>query len=481
MSQTIVIHWGPQTLQAVVVRDHQVTALVALPIEDRVETDELGVQLAVALAPHSPARGAVLVAVGRAELDWQHLSLPPCPADDLPDLVQMQSLQDVGAAGEETSFDFLPLTGDEQTPHQVLAIALAPRERDKIETLCRAAELKPTRIVPLAVGWPACVADSMATLGAVKIYVSPFASEPCIWADTSERIVLFRQIHLPAHDDSLAFESAIAAELRRTLLALSQSETEPGEPSIGLVGADPERLTALADPLAKELGANVGVAELAVTFDPSMTEKRTSIELPLAGLAIDEAAGNRPLVDLLHPRRRPAPRDLRRTGAIIGLAAAAAIGLIGWRGHAALQAPLIATEVAEAKLEEISKTSKDFQAAQRQAAILDRWNQDSIDVLFALEKVSQLLRTESLDAEPFPVEEDAYLKRLVVSGHEVVVDGRTRSKENVQSIETRLRDDLHHVHRQTIERNDEVADYPWHYELVIDVAPLADSPEEVVR
>src|SRR5688500_16379858 len=97
----------------------------------------------------APLAGKVttIVAAGRDNVQMKLLSLPPAPADELPDMVRFQAEREFTALGGEAALDFIPISGDAQTPHQVLAVALSPAGVTEVRELCQALELEPDRIV----------------------------------------------------------------------------------------------------------------------------------------------------------------------------------------------------------------------------------------------------------------------------------------------------------------------------------------------
>ena len=88
-----------------------------------------------------------LVGVGRDHVQMKLLTLPPAPADELPDLVRFQAEREFTALGTEAALDFIPLAGDAQTPHQVLAVALSPAGLAEAREVCQLLDVEPDRIV----------------------------------------------------------------------------------------------------------------------------------------------------------------------------------------------------------------------------------------------------------------------------------------------------------------------------------------------
>lgn len=469
MSQVIVIRWESQALSAAVVRVHSGRAEVVVEVTvpwDGSEQAGVGQKLAEAFAPHSPGRAPVVVAVAREQLHWQHLSLPPCPEEDLPDLVRMQADNNHSAADDLAGLDFLPLTGDTETPRRVWAISLSPTQLVRLRRVMHAAELKMDRLVPLALGWPAWSKHSLTKTGqAATILVAPLEEEPTIWATVGERVVMFRQVHL-THDDLAGRATAIAGELRRTLLAFSQEHPEAGSPTLQLVGSQSDDQARLADELSAKLSQQVE----AVLAEPS-SEHSQQMSLPTLGLALDEAAGQTPLVDLLHPRHRPAPRTSRRTYALAAAAVVALLALLGWRSYANLQAPLEAAALAEAEIDLLEQSSARMNENEERAASIRDWLNNSVDLLSEMRTLSAQVRPEPLDAEEFPEDDDIVIAKVVLQNKQFVIDALAKENSDVQPMEFRLRDGIHRVRRGKTERSEALPSYPLFFQAIVDVEP----------
>jgi len=487
MAQVIVLHWNKNTLRAVVagrrVAHLEVDSVIDIPHEETDDAESIGQQLKEALAPHRPSRASIVVAISRHLLTWQHLDLPPCPSEDLPDLVYMQAGFDTTRTGESIGFDFLPLSGDEQTPHQVLAISLQPEELTLLQDICEAADLTPKRFVPLSLGWPA--AARRATRGdeqPIGIFVAPFAQEATIWATIDGRIVLFRQTYLPPADDLPALSKTLAAELRRTLVAVSDQHPEQVGASAWIVGKRPDEVSELANSIGEQVEFDVQpmdfASDSALLSTKVDTEASTSDTLPLAGLALDEAAGNAPPVDLLHPRQRPAPRAGQRT---YTLAAAVLLALFcygGWLGYSELHAPIEVADTARAELALLAESEKNLLADEQFATAIHQWQNDSVNILTELQKLSGRLRPLPLDAEEFNVEQDVVLKKLDIAGTRLDIEAVLRTYPAVADLEARLREGQGRVQRETAEENEDPPNYPWLIRALVDFTGEAEEEEK---
>ena len=107
---------------------------------------QIGARLAAAMGGAVSGKVTTLVGVGRDNVQMKLLSLPPAPPDELPDLVRFQAEREFTALGTDAALDFIPLSGDAQTPNQVLALALSPAGMTEAREVCEALGVEPDRI-----------------------------------------------------------------------------------------------------------------------------------------------------------------------------------------------------------------------------------------------------------------------------------------------------------------------------------------------
>src|SRR3954451_19167004 len=107
---------------------------------------QIGARLAAAIAGQISGKVTTLVGVGRDHIQIKLLSLPPAPPEELPELVRFQAERELTALGADAALDFIPITGDAQTPHQVLAFALNPAGMNEAREVCEALGVEADRI-----------------------------------------------------------------------------------------------------------------------------------------------------------------------------------------------------------------------------------------------------------------------------------------------------------------------------------------------
>src|SRR5262245_62102607 len=86
---------------------------------------EIGSKLGGVIGNSVSANATTLVGVGRDQVQMVLLNLPPAPPAELPDLVRFQAERELTSLGADSALDYIPLSGDATTPHQVLAAALS--------------------------------------------------------------------------------------------------------------------------------------------------------------------------------------------------------------------------------------------------------------------------------------------------------------------------------------------------------------------
>jgi hypothetical protein len=458
MARAVALKPSPRSALAVIVRTSgrsvAVEAVVNVPLAEGDSPAAIGQKLAAALAPHSVGRAAAIFAVPRSDLHWQNYELPPAPVADLPDLVLLQAQRDIVLADDGVGFDYLSLHGDEEHPHRILAFGVTPSRLENARSVCAAADLKLQRMVPEPFGWMELgrrIADEVgATAAPMTVFAAIAGRQAAVWATQEDSLRLLRTVWLAPEPDPAADLAALAGELRRTLLSLSQMA---GAPSATLpcvfVGANSD---AVAAELSKSLGRAVrsvglkSIIEFPDAFDGELTEAA-----PLAALAAATAADRPSPVDLLHPHRPPAPPSRKRQLGVLGAAAASVVALLAWTAYRQLQAPLEAAAKADAARAELKPTLDRFAKDEEQAAAVEAWLAQSPNLLTELDALGQLLRPRALDDKEFKADEDLMLTKLTLAGRQFTINAAAKSSDALQGIEQRLRAANYRVDRGVVE------------------------------
>jgi len=460
MSRALVIKLQSAAALAVVVRDAPgavpIEAAVRVPLPPGEDATAQGHRLRQALSALAPGRAPVVVVIPRADLYWQSIDLPPCPADDLPDLVHLQAQRDLPLADDGSGFDFVPLEGDETHPHRVIGVGVSSTQLDRIRTLCDAADVKLTRLAPEPLGWleisaRVTAADLSSDYGAC-VFAAMVDRQAAVWATEEGALRLLRTIWLPAEADDEADADVLAGELRRTLIALAQHRTESAALGCVYCGAEAD---AFVPRLTRALGREVRGAPLESLVDAqAVAAAASAAELaPLAGLGV-AAAHRRPLLaNLVHPRRRPAPPTRRRTYVLAGLTAALLASVVGWQAYRQTAAPLEAASADDAQRAAMAPLLEKLGADEQRTAAIDAWLAQSLNVLTELDDLGRQLRPQPLDSDDFKVDEDLVVTKLTFLNRTLTLDAAARTSQALQPAEQRLRSAAYRVNRNAVDAN----------------------------
>ncbi len=473
MSRVIVIQLNSHEIRAVVAREESarlhIEAVVAVPIEGA-DLTAAERKFAAALEAHHSQKARVLMAVPSSAIKWQYLSVPPCPPEDLPALVTLQLDLESSRDEEAIGYDVLPFAGSEDKPQRVLGMILKVADLARVRNFTRIAGMKFEHLVPLALGWPA-LGEALSTPdSATQVFMAVHNKEATIWAVNAGELALLRQVQLA---EALVSESAgagVAAQLRRTLLSLSQEGIATDAAKIVLMGEPRLAVEKLGESLRRQFSQPIQTLKLpADVAIPDAGKSQPAELLPLLGIAWQAARSQPPRFDFLHPRKSPEAKSNRRTLVLGGVAAALLAALIGWQGYANLNEPLWTTEKLEGELATLNQELEPLEAEQRDAARIRDWLAASPNLLTELAAVGEDWRPQPLDSPEFSLPNDGVLKRFDLTNRRLVLTGNVASSAAVQSLENRLRDNGHRVRREQSVPITDGGQYPWQVEIVVDV------------
>ncbi len=388
----------------------------------------VGEQISAALAAHRLGRIDALVAVSRSDVELRHLSLPPAPDDELPEMVRFQAVREFNALEDDWPLDFLPIDEDPEQPRNVLAATVDPKLVDKIRRTCEAAGVKPTRLILRP-----CAAASLlrrrhpAGRKEVCLLVDLLEDEADLTVMVEQKVVFVR--HARLRGDPLtapAGSEALVSEIRRTMAAAQNQLGGRRVESVVLCGAGAEYAA-----LARSLGDQLPTpAEL---FDPldglelagelrRRRPDRAGRFAPLLGMLWDELEGAPHAFDFLNPRRRPEPPSRRRTYVLAGAGAALAVLMMlifGWVQASRLNADI---KGLDNQLKDLDNQVKRAAKTERAAEEIGKWMASEV---VWLDKIRWL-------SENLPGQEDAMLTQLNLSV--------TAGKRGVMSMDVLLKD-----------------------------------------
>ena len=449
---------------------------------------QIGAALATAMGQRAVGTATTIIGVGRDHVQMKVLSLPPAPPEELPDLVRFQAEREFTALGTDAALDYVPLSGDAETPYQVLAVALSTAGLAEAREVCQLLDAEPNRVVLRACASASLVERAgMVPADSYTLVVSPLTDEADLVVLAAGVVLLMRTVRLPEPTQQEARQRTLLGEIRRTLASARQQSGERQVDRVLICAS-----TSAAEPvreMADELGMSVEI------FDPAAHAPTglTSQGLPagslarfaaVLGMALNEADHQPPIVDFVNVRKRAVPRRFERRHAIAAAAAAVVLlglGLLLWR-----QATASARELAQIRQEirDIEPAVKQANELTAKAAAVERWLATDVTWLDGLDRLSQRLRPKPLSEKEFPVNEDLVATQLIIARPAVSdvaagrVDLRAIAKNSaaVTALENRIRDTVHQVSTgQGRADTTTVPGYEWGFNLKVGVMPPSDK------
>lgn len=451
---------------------------------------QIGTRLAAAMSEKITGKVTTIVGVGRDNMQIKLMSLPPAPADDLAQMVRFQAEREFTALGDDAALDFIPLSGDVRTPHQVLAVALSAAGMTEAREVCQSLGVEPDRI-PLR----ACAAATlvyragMVSADKVALIVNPLTDEADLSAQAGDQVVLLRTVRLPEPSQAEARQRALVGEIRRTVAAVRQQ----------LADRPVDRVIVCGNQASEDLGGSFAEEiELPVTmFDPaahapSGFEKHGVAAESLArfaallGMALGEADRRPSIVDFAHVRR---PAEARRFGRVHALAvAAAAVAGLWYGAYLWRQLAQPARELAElqARLQGLQAQAKQYEAVSKQAAAVERWLATDVNWLDELEQFARRVRPQPLSAKDYPIDDDVVVTQLTLlrppdserAAGRMDLEAVAKSAAAVNELEQRLRDHQHRVTTGSGKQDSTIPGYGWSLALKVHVSLPSEEGTE---
>jgi hypothetical protein len=444
---------------------------------------QIGGRLAAAMSQPLEGKVTTIVSAGRDQVQMKLLSLPPAPLEELPDLVRFQAEREFTTLGENAALDFIPLSGDAENQHQVLAVALSPAGMTEVRELCQGLDLEPDRIVLRACAAGAA-ANRAGVIAADKIalVVNPLTDEADLTVQSGEQVHLMRTVRLPEPTQVEGRQRALVGEIRRTVAAARQQLTDRPVELVVLCGnaSAPDSASGLADELdipvvlfdATE-GAPAGTASQGV---PPESLARFAAVL---GMALTEADRRPPIFDFANVRRRAEPQRFTRTHALA--AAAATVVVLGILLHFWSNTASISGELAgvQSEIQALRPSKEQYDKITANAAAIEDWLDTDVNWLDEMEQFGRRLRPQPLSAKDYPVNEDVVLTQLTMyrppgidaTGGRMDVGAVAKSPAAVDGLERRLSDERHVVRPGVGGADNSVSGYPWAFGLQIEVTP----------
>lgn len=340
MPRLLALEWDQKEARVVVARvrtgELALEHAFVVPLQDRegaaVPEADVSATIGKALAERGLSRSEALVAVGRASIELRFLTTPPAPEDELPELVRFQALRQFTTLGDDWPLDFVPLSPNADGGSNVLAAAIAPELVVQIRQTCTAANVTVSRLV-LRPFSAASLLKSQHGDGKCRMIVDLLRDEADLTVLIGPQVIFPRTVRLPAVTEPEALARVLLAEGRRTMIA-AQNQLGGLKVEEVVIFGDGLHHSSLKQLLESELSLTVRLVDPfdSIAWADGSRGKKPEYPgtfAPLLGMLLDEAAEARPVIDFLHPRRKPEPPNRRRTYMIAG-GAAAAIVLVGF-------------------------------------------------------------------------------------------------------------------------------------------------------
>ncbi|MCA9227415.1 MAG: hypothetical protein KDA47_17465 [Planctomycetales bacterium] len=481
MARLIALEWDAREARVVVARQRgKSTAFehafsVELTPADPGKTFsnlDVAERVGAALAARGIGRGDALVAIGRTSIELRQLALPPCPLEELPDLVRFQAMRQFTNIGEGWPLDFAHIDSGEQSEgseFHVLAAAIAPTSVEQIRETCEAGGLTPQHLVlrPFAAASLFRRHDQDRS-DHCRMLVDPMAVEADLTVLVDEQVGFMRTVRLAEGEAQTA---GLVGEIRRTIVAAQNQLAGRRVERIVLCGDTAEQ-SALRQQLEEMLSLPVEI------FDPfeglnleGDLAKRLPPHhgrfLPLLGVLLDEAEQRRHAIDFLNPTKRPeAPKQTRRNVLIAATAATLLLAIVGGTWFEMWRLDSQADELRR-QSNELDATVKLAQKSRADVATVEA---------FLAKDVTWLdeLRYLSLN---FPPPEQAIVREMKAveqqqgGGGMIELSGFASESSTLNTLERGLRDERHGVLGTGSQKDDSRKGFGWSFKESIVIPP----------
>jgi len=415
-------------------------------------------------------RSRLLLGVNRQSIDLRQLTLPPCPDDELPDLVRNQAIREFGPAVESSRLDFVPLPAVPGEPRVVIAAALSPDGSSLVERVCAHAGLKPARLLarPYAAG--SLLMEQAHADKSPALLVEAHNDEANLTVVADQQVIFSRAARLSSSVDA-DNAAPLIAEIKRTLIAVQNQPPGDRVERIYLCG-DPGEDKELAARLNEELELPVDAFDpfhgfaLADDLRQQLPPQRGRF-VSLLGMIGDEASGHKHALDFLHPRKPPAPERLRKRQLTVAAAVLGVIALLGsWIAYSSFSTINAEIDQLAKQSDELDDLVKRAQQKQVQVPAIEEWKSGEVIWIDELRDLSAR----------FPNRRDAILLRLTLgrapgSGGMMELQGLVRDPTIVGRLESQLRDDHHEVRSKRVQENIQEKTFTWQFESSLAVSP----------
>ena len=457
----------------------QVHAVGAVSLVDVAEggsepQPDLSGSLAAALADEKIGRLPALIGVERSSIELLHFTLPPAKDSELPVLVANQAMRESQLIGEQSVIDFVPIDDNPAAPRNVIAAALSPDERERIQATCAAAGLKPSRMLLRPFAAASLFVRTASPTEETYLLVNRITDEVDLTIVVEGRPVFFRTVRLPENADEAQLTERLLMEINRTLAAAPQThlggETVECVYLFGRADDHQDLVERIRDDLY--LTAKVFDPFEALRVDEELVPEDSGRFVPLLGMLLDEAAGSH-AVDFLHPREKPRPVNRARIAAIAGAVLTAVILGVAyerWSTWSEIDAQY------DAKKEEYDKLKKATAKAgdlKKLVDAIEAWKARDVVWLDELRDLSLRL----------PSSRDVVLSGMSLTpsqsgGGTIDFEGLMRAPGVLVNLEKKIRDEYRQVRSKGVRERRGEKEYTWTFDTSLSVKRRSLKAEE---
>jgi hypothetical protein len=450
---------------------------------------QIGTRLASAMSGHLGGKLTTIVGAGRDHVQMKLMSLPPAPADELPDMVRFQAEREFTSLGSDAALDFIPLSGDAATAHQVLAVAMSSAGMTEVRELCQSLGVEPDRIALRACGAGA-LANRTGTIAANKValVVNPLTDEADLTIQVGEQVHLMRTVRLPDAGQGDARQRALVGEIRRTVAAARQQMVDSQVEQVVLCCS--QASAEQANTLAEELGMPVTMLDPVASAPAGLASQGVATESlarfgAVLGMALAEASRQPPILDFINFRRRQETKRFTRTHAIA--AAAAAIAVLGIGGNMWLKSWRAASELAavQNEIKVAQESQKQYEKVVATADGVNKWLATDVNWLDELEQTARRVRPKPFSDKEFPVNDDIVVTQLTLFrppgidavGGRMSVQAVAKNQSAESGVVNRLREEGYRVNVGGGRQDSSVPGHNWAFGLDLHVTPDTEVTE----
>jgi Tfp pilus assembly PilM family ATPase len=479
MAKLLALDWDPHSLRLIIANRHAskvtVEAVQVASLSGAMDGDAPAADAADALRrllellADTRFRGAeVFVTARRADVELRLLTLPVVPAEELPDIVRWQSMNESSDISEDWPVDFLTLeTTDEQT--SVLSAAISPKRMAEYRQILARAELRPKALVLR----PTATALLVSTLAGdqradVEICLEDLGRELELSVLRHGKPILIRTVQAPRSEayDRITF---LAQEVKRTALAARNQLHGDNVLRVVMFGADNDSGGSVGERLQEQLKMPVMVldpfqaVQLGRQSGPLDAGQRGQFAAAI-GLLIGTGAEGAPLIDFLNPRKYEPPQS-RRQMAIMG-AVASLLLLLAGAGGFYLHLRSLDAQTRELQLRIQNRRRQVTTAEERLAevAAVAQWQRGDINWLAQLRDVSANI----------PASDRAQFSRwqadvLSDGNGQLILEGLVDKQQTIGQIDGGLRSQQRRVRTEGGVFENRDSDYPWRFKQTITI------------